>query len=193
MSESWRVFCAIDLPPDLKEKLARHVAGLRQAADVRASWTRPENVHLTIKFLGDIPLANVASVSQAAARASQSLSPFKLIAEQCGVFPTHGPPRVLWIGITDSVGKLAQLHSQLEEVSAIAGFPKEPRPFHPHLTIARLRHSMNARKLGAAHRALDFPPAEIDVSELLVIRSELGPAGSKYSIISRHLLSRGKC
>jgi 2'-5' RNA ligase len=188
MSETWRVFCAIDLPPDLKQKLADQVSRLRQAFDVKASWTRADNVHLTIKFLGDVPVANSEKLSHAAARATQSLSPFRLTAEQCGVFPTHGPPRVLWIGITDPGGKLAQLHAQLEEECAIAGFPKEARPFHPHLTIARLRHSMNARSLGAAHRALDFEPAEIAVSELLVIRSELGKHGSTYSVISRHPL-----
>ena len=190
MSETWRVFCAIDLPPALKQKLDDHISRLRQASDCKASWARPDNVHLTIKFLGDIPVANIKKLSEAAARATQSLPPFRLTAEQCGVFPSHGPPRVLWIGITDSDGKLAQLHAQLEEECAIAGFPKEARPFHPHLTIARLRHSTNARSLGTAHRALDFEPAEIDVSELSVIRSELGQAGSKYSVISRHLLSR---
>jgi 2'-5' RNA ligase len=189
MSETWRVFCAIDLPPDLKQKLANHVSQLRHASDVKASWIRADNVHLTIKFLGDVPVANIEELSHAAAGATQSLSPFRLTAEQCGVFPSHGPPRVLWIGITDSGGKLAQLHAQLEEECAMARFPKDARPFHPHLTIARLRHSKNARTLGAAHRALNFEPVEIAVSELLVIRSELGQAGSKYSVISRHPLS----
>ena len=188
MSETWRVFCAIDLPPDLKQKLADHANRLRQEVQVKASWTRPDNVHLTIKFLGNIAAANVARLSQAATRATQSLPPFNLTAEHCGVFPTHGPPRVLWIGVSDPEGKLMRLHAQLEEECAIAGFPIEARPFHPHLTIARLRHSTNARTLGAAHRSLDFEPSEIKASELLVIRSELGEAGSKYSVITRHPL-----
>jgi 2'-5' RNA ligase len=188
MSENWRVFCAIDLSPNLKQKLANHVDRLRHTVHVKAGWTRPDNIHLTIKFLGDMSPANVAKLSQAAARATRSLTPFKLTAEQCGVFPTHGPPRVLWIGINDSDGRLTQLHAQLEHECAIAGFPKDARPFHPHLTIARLRHATNARALATAHRGTAFEPATIEVSELLVIRSELGKAGSKYSVISRHAL-----
>ena len=188
MSETWRVFCGIDLPPDLKQKLADHATRLRQAVDVKAGWIRPDNIHLTIKFLGDIPVTKIERLSQAAERATECLSTFRVTAEHCGVFPSHGPPRVLWIGITDPEGKLAQLHAQLEEECALAGFPKESRPFHPHLTLARLRHSTSARSLGVAHRELGFKSANIEVSELLVIRSELGPAGSKYSVISRHAL-----
>ena len=117
------------------------------------------------------------------------LAPFKLTAEQCGVFPTHGPPRVLWIGITDISGQLARFHTRLDEECEVACFPKESRPFHPHLTLARIRHSTDARALGVAHRNLDFAPVEFDVRELLVIRSELGKAGSKYTTVSRHPLA----
>jgi len=190
MSETWRVFCAIDLPPDLKQKLANHISHLRQATGVKAGWMRPDNIHLTIKFLGEIPVSAVEKLSLAVARAVTHLAPFKLTAENCGVFPTHGPPRVLWLGITDDGKRLARLHERLEEECEAAGFPKETRPFHPHLTLARIRHSSNARSLGAAHRALKFEPAEIDVTELLVIRSELGKDGSKYSLISKHVLSK---
>jgi 2'-5' RNA ligase len=189
MSDTWRVFCAIDLPADLKQKLAAHTSQLRQIADVKASWSQADNVHLTVKFLGEIPESHVGRLFEAAARATKPLASFKLTAEHCGVFPTHGLPRVLWIGITDSNKQLTHLNEQLEEECGTAGFPKEARPFHPHLTIARIRHSGNARSLGTAHRALTFEPALIDVSELLVIRSQLGKEGSKYSVISRHVLA----
>jgi 2'-5' RNA ligase len=188
MSDTWRVFCAIDLPPDLKQKLAAHSSQVRAATDVKANWIYADNVHLTVKFLGEIPVSQVERLSESVARATKPLAPFKLIAEHCGVFPTHGPPRILWIGITDPDKQLAHLHVRLEEECAIAGFPKEPRPFHPHLTIARLRHSENARSLSTAHRALNFEPAPIDVSQLLLIRSQPGKEGSKYNVISRHVL-----
>ncbi len=189
MSDTWRVFCAIDLPSDLKQKLANHISHLRQATGVKAGWTRTDNIHLTIKFLGETPMSLVEKLTLAAARAVKPLAPFKVTVEHCGVFPPHGPPRVLWVGITDAGNHLARLHQRLEEECQAAGFPKESRPFHPHLTVARIRHSSDARSLGAAHRALDFEPAEIDVTELLVIRSELGPDGSKYSPVSKHVLS----
>ena len=188
MSHTWRVFCAIDLPTDLKQKLAIHIEQLKKDTGVKAGWTRPENIHLTIKFLGNIPVADVKKLSQAAAGAVKSLAPFKLTAEHCGAFSTHGPPRVLWIGITDASAQLARLYEHLDEECAAADFPKEARPFHPHLTLARIRHTANARSLGAAHRALDFPVTEFAVNELLVIRSELGKDGSKYTTVSTHVL-----
>jgi 2'-5' RNA ligase len=137
-------------------------------------------------------VADVQKLSQAAARAVNLLAPFKLTAENCGAFPTHGPPRVLWIGITDSSAQLARLYERLDEECAAAGFPKEARPFHPHLTLARIRHTANARALGAAHRGLDFPPSELEVTELLVIRSELGKDGSKYTTLSTHVLGESQ-
>jgi 2'-5' RNA ligase len=104
---------------------------------------------------------------------------------------------VLWIGVQDPTGKLAGLHARLEDESAKSGFEKETRSFHPHLTVARLRgrdrskgdEATQSRRLAAAHEELLFPPLEITVSELLVIRSELGSGGSKYTTISRHRVS----
>jgi RNA 2',3'-cyclic 3'-phosphodiesterase len=188
MSDTWRVFCAIDLPTDLKQKLAIHIEQLKKETGVKGGWTRPENIHLTIKFLGNLEVSDVQKLSQAAARAVKSLAPFQLTAEHCGAFPMHGPPRVLWIGITDSSAQLARLYERLDEECAAVGFPKETRPFHPHLTLARIRHAANARALAAAHRALDFAPGEFEVSGLLVMRSELGNEGSKYTTVSSHLL-----
>jgi 2'-5' RNA ligase len=95
---------------------------------------------------------------------------------------------VLWIGINDSSGALLELHRRLEAEAANVGFAKETRPFHPHLTIARLRQPDNARALTAAHNQMEFEPLEIAVTELVVIRSELSSAGSKHTVVSRHQL-----
>ena len=191
MSDTWRVFCAIDLSADLKQKLAIHIEQLKKETGVKGGWTRPENIHLTLKFLGNISVSDVKKLSHAAARAVKSLAPFVLTAEHCGAFPTHGPPRVLWIGITDSSAQLRRLYESLDEECAAAGFPKETRPFHPHLTLARIRHAANARALAVAHRELSFPPTDFAVNELLVVRSELGRDGSKYTIVSLHPFASG--
>ena len=188
MSDTWRVFCAIDLPPDLKQQLAIHIDRLKKETGVKTGWTSPENIHLTIKFLGNIPVSDVKKVSQAAAHAIRSLAPFKLIAEHCGAFPMYGPPRVLWIGVTDTSAQLARLYEGLDEECATAGFPKEARPFHPHLTLARIRNPAKARALAAAHRGLRFPQTEFAVNDFLVIRSEFGKNGSKYTTVSTHVL-----
>jgi 2'-5' RNA ligase len=163
---------------------------LREAVpDAKASWGRDANLHLTLKFLGEIPQTSVSNFSGAASRALAGLAAFSIRLEQTGVFPKHGPPRVLWIGVNDVAGNLGELHARLENEAAKEGFEKDDRPFHPHLTIARLRQPRHARMLAAAHNQMDFESTEIAVSELLVIRSELSNEGSKYTIVSRHGLS----
>ncbi|MBC8030470.1 MAG: RNA 2',3'-cyclic phosphodiesterase [Pyrinomonadaceae bacterium] len=196
---TWRVFSAIDLPEPVRALVGQHISALRRAVpEGRASWSRPEGIHLTLKFLGHIPIADVGKFSSAVGRAVESMPPFRLGIGGTGTFPPHGSTRVLWIGVHDSSGRLAELHERLEAESAAAGFERETRSFHPHLTLARLRqhdrrmergdNTQQARFLTAAHKEALFPTVEITVSELFVIRSELGSAGSKYTVISRHRL-----
>lgn len=154
----------------------------------QASWSRDANLHLTLKFLGEVSQGSVQKFSDATSRAVKRFARFPVLLEQTGVFPNDASPRVLWIGITDPEGTLGDLYSHLEDESAQAGFEKEDRRFNPHLTIARLRKPQHARTLASAHRQLAFVPAEFSVSELLVIRSELSSEGSKYTVISRHPL-----
>ena len=188
-SETWRVFCAIELPTSLREQLAGHISSLRSATEANASWSSPESIHLTLKFLGEVEVERVARVSSAVAAAVTSLAPFKIRAEGAGAFPPRGAPRVLWIGINDAEGKLVDLHARIEAEFAKAGFPKESRPFRPHLTLARVRKPVGASALAAAHKERPFTPGDITVSELAVIRSELSSRGSKYTTISNHQLT----
>jgi 2'-5' RNA ligase len=188
-NESWRVFCAVEIPAPARRLLLEHIARLKAAApDAKASWSREENLHLTLKFLGEVPQTAVERLSNAASHAVADLSTFSIQLEHTGVFPNHGAVRVLWIGINDFSGMLAELQARLEDQAALAGFAKEARRFQPHLTLARLRKP--ARTLAAAHQQLAFDPQEIAVSELLAIRSELTNAGSKYTVVSRHALER---
>jgi 2'-5' RNA ligase len=198
----WRVFCAIELPEGVRLRISQHIARLKEAApEAQASWSRADNIHLTLKFLGDIPQASVRNLSEAASRAVAAVGPFTIRLEQTGVFPPYGSPRVLWIGVNDCEGRLVELQERLEAEGEKFGFPGESRTFHPHITLARLRKPQpgserghpawggrHARALASAHKAMDFESAEIVVSELLVIRSELSSAGSQYTTISRHPL-----
>jgi 2'-5' RNA ligase len=191
--EQWRVFCAIELPTSLREKLAQHIRRLRRAVpQVRASWSRPDNIHLTVKFLGEIHKSQVPKVSKAVELAAQNFSAFDIVAERTGVFPTTGPPHVVWIGATDLAGKLARLHNRVEDECAAADFPKDKRRFHPHLTLARLRKPEGTGVLAAAHIELGFEPVRLNVTKLSVIRSELKSEGSKYTVISTHALGKAQ-
>lgn len=187
--EQWRVFVAIELPADVRKALTEHIDRLRNSLpEVRASWGLEENLHLTVKFLGDISVAGVAALSNATERAADVFENFALIIGGCGAFPAHGQPRVLWIGIEDPSGKLSQLQQTLEDQCAAAGFEREQRPFHPHLTIARLRKPQGSRRLAQLHKEIGFNSKTVDVSELAVIRSELRSEGSKHTVISHHEL-----
>lgn len=185
--KKWRVFFAIELPEELKSRMAEHCKRLRDALpETRVSWEKPEKMHLTLKFVGEIKLARVEELSGAAERVTTSVKPFEITIEETGTFPPQGAARVLWLGVRDETGRLASLHRSLEDECAAAGFGREPRLFKPHLTIARIRAPRGARELAVAHREATFEPQAVRVSELILMRSELGPDGSRYTAVSRH-------
>ena len=187
MSEEWRTFCAIELPPEVRAQLAKHAKQLRDAVpDVSGSWSKPENVHLTLKFFGNVPTQNIAKISATAARVANDFKPFQIRIGGTGVFPRRSRPQVLWIGVEDASGRLLDLQQRLEEEFAREGFPKEDRGYRPHLTIARLRRPEDARQLAEAHIQTKFSFIDVCVNEFMLFRSQLSPKGSIYTVISKH-------
>ena len=135
-NETWRVFIAIELPATLRARMINHIDRLRESVpEARASWSREDNLHLTLRFLGDIPVSNIEKLAAAAAIAVTKVEPVEIVVEGGGAFPPRGQPRVLWIGITDPSGNLSTLQRALEDECANAGFAHESRSFHPHLTM----------------------------------------------------------
>jgi 2'-5' RNA ligase len=188
-SNPLRLFCAVELPDEVRSRAAERVRRLRsEFPEVRASWEKPEKLHVTLKFLGGVEHARVESLSDAAARSVSNIEPFELTIKGPGSFPPRGQPRVLWLGIVDASGGLARMHRALEAECAAAGFARDSRAFRPHLTLARVRSPQGAGELAAAHRETPFEPQRFRVSELVVMRSELGPGGSRYTPLSRHAL-----
>ena len=184
---SLRVFCAIELPAEVRARAAEAIARLREAVpEARASWERTEKLHITLKFVGEIAPKSVEVLSDSAARAARTSQPFSLALSGAGAFPPRGLPRILWLGIKDTSGALANLSSRLEEECARAGFAREERPFHPHLTLARIRAPQGARELARLHQETVFEPMEFPVTDLRVMRSDLEPGGSRYTEVSRH-------
>jgi 2'-5' RNA ligase len=185
----WRIFCAFELPESLRLRLAKHATTVREAVpEAAASWSRPENIHLTVKFFGNVDQAKVPLISAALACAVKKFGPLEIQVGKTGVFPRPSRPQVLWIGIEDPSGGLSRLHPRLEDECGREGFPKEERAFRPHLTIARIRKPGNASRLADTHLRIEFASVEITLSELVLFRSELSPKGSKYTAISRHRL-----
>ena len=187
-SEStWRVFCAIEIPTEVRQRVLAHADHLRdRAPTVQASWTRMDNIHLTLKFFGNLVPEIISKISKATDEVARHFSPITVSIEGCGAFPKHGPPRVLWIGLKDPSDRLVDLQKEFERECARAGFVKEDRGFHPHLTVARLRNPQGARSLAEIHKETGFDIAEFTVTALTIFRSELSSKGSKYSVLSKH-------
>jgi RNA 2',3'-cyclic 3'-phosphodiesterase len=143
-------------------------------------------MRLTLKFFGNVNVDRIPAISEVAARTVEEFSPFPIGVGKTGVFPKPGRPQVLWIGVSDPSGKLLELQRRLENECAKQGFEKEERAYRPHLTIARLRKPDGARTLADAHLRMEFEPAEININELILFRSELSSKGSRYTAISRH-------
>ena len=190
-TKQWRLFCAFELPEALRRSIADHSQQVRDAVpDAVASWSRPENIHLTVKFFGNVDQAKAPAITAAATRVVKEFSPLRIEVGKTGVFPRPSRPQVLWIGVEDASGALAKFQQTLEDEFAREGFSKEDRAFKPHLTIARIRRPQNANQLADAHLRMEFSPVEIVLSELVLFRSELSSKGSKYTSVSRHRLER---
>jgi len=186
-----RIFCAAELPEDVRARVAAHVARLQEVFTwpLKISWEREEKLHLTLKFLGEMELTEVAALTRAAERAAKSVERCELIIQEAGAFPLNGNPRVLWLGLSDDTHRLARLQEQLETECAREGLPRETRAFHPHITIARI-HISNAaaRHVAKLHREMTFAPAPLTANEVTVMQSRPGAGGSRYTPLSRHQL-----
>ena len=188
---NWRLFYAFELPESLRAQIQQHIQKLRNAVpDATASWSRPENIHLTLKFFGNVDQSKMPAISAAAKRVVQEFSSIEIAVGQTGVFPRPSRAQVLWIGVEDSRGQLLELQQRLEDEVALEGFPKEDRAFHPHLTIARIRKPEGAKHLAQAHLGMQFTSVPITLRDLILFRSELSSKGSKYTPVSRHGLER---
>ena len=114
MVKEWRIFCAVELPEDVRAQLRDHVLQLRkEIPDVAASWSRVENIHLTLKFFGNVAVDRISTISDAASRAVKEFSPFEIGIGTTGVFPKPSRAQVLWIGVSDPSGKLVNFATEI--------------------------------------------------------------------------------
>jgi 2'-5' RNA ligase len=188
-SRDWRVFCAVELPHNVRERIRQHITTIRSAVpEAHASWSRPENTHLTLKFFGNVQQSRISRISTAADLAVKQAVPFKVLIGGTGTFPGPSRARVLWIGVKDTDRKLVDLQQRFEKECAEEGFEEESRAFRPHLTIARVRRPEGSQTLAQAHLDTKFEDIVVEVKELILFRSEPSSQGSKYTPLSRHAL-----
>jgi len=184
-----RLFIAVNISDEARRRAAAHIDKLRVSAkDVRVGWERPEKLHITLKFLGNVEDNLVAKVSDAAASVAAIFKPFRLAVVGTGLFPRIRQPRVLWLGIKNDDGSLRTLAVEIDMRLSQFGFVPEARPFSPHLTIARIRDPQKAKRLAESHLQSRFESVRFSVKELVVYESQPNPTGSVYRVVSRHAL-----
>ncbi len=186
--EQVRSFIAIELPDELKLELSQLVAQLKSGEQSWVKWVDPYNIHLTLKFLGNVAVDKLDDITGALEKAAQGIAPFHLEIKELGVFPNLRRVQVAWVGISGEVDKLAQLQQRIESNLAPLGFAPESRPFVPHLTLARLRDQAllaERQRFGQLITGTKFEAANaIKVNALSLMKSQLTREGAIYSRIS---------
>jgi len=186
--EQIRSFIAIELPEEAKEGLARLRKELERDEHKFVKWVNPGGIHLTLKFLGNIPSKRVTEITEAIKEAAQGISPFHLEISGLGAFPSIRQARVLWVGIGGEVDKLSRLQKNIDSALAALGFAKEERPFVPHLTLARIREGASPperRSFGELVGSTTFEDKyPVEVEAIRLMRSQLTPAGAIYTCLS---------
>jgi len=178
-----RLFAAVDLPPLQRAAIERAIAPWHERLP-KGRWVRPENWHVTLKFLGRTYPRLVAWVHDRCREAASAIRPFRLELDGLGVFPRPSSARVLWVGLEDRDEGLRALAGALEERLG-EEFPTEKRPFSAHLTVARFQPPAPMRDAAddLAAARVDAPP--FTVGELVLYRSHLSPRGARYEPLER--------
>lgn len=178
-----RCFVALNLSPELKAHLAELQVRLKQAkADV--SWVKPENIHLTLKFLGEVEEERILAIKQAIQEGVEGEGALSVTLAGLGTFPHPRSPRVIWVGIEGEKERLSRLQERMEQAMEGVGFPREGRPFSPHLTLGRVRSARGVSDLVdllGCHAGSEFGSFKAQSIELM--QSQLHPAGAIYSIL----------
>lgn len=185
-----RAFIAIELPESLRVQLGELVARLRKTG-VRASWVRPDRMHLTLRFLGDVTEEQVAALTESLTESCQGVAPFSLNCRELGAFPKLRKPSVVWAGISPLEPDLAQVQSAAETSARACGLTPERKSFHPHVTLVRIKDPRNASALvRAVELEGDFTAGAFEVSHVSLFSSELTPHGPIYTRIRDFPLKR---
>ena len=180
MGKSFRVFIAVPLSDEIKKGLGEVIVNLRETgADIKC--VRPENVHLTLKFLGQVEEMKLTNIKKSMGNALQNITTFDIILSGVGAFPGKNSPRVVWVGVKAGGEQLCEIHDRIEEDLAAAGFEKETRKYHSHLTLARVKSARNRKALISwLELNENLNAGSMRASEIVLMESRLKREGAEY-------------
>jgi 2'-5' RNA ligase len=187
-----RAFLAIDPPAVVLENIEGMQNRFKKSIQGAIRWVRPEGIHLTLKFFGDISAQDVGNISAVIARRTNAAPPFALEIRGLGAFPDATRPRIIWLGINGQLGQLLSLQEDLEEEFFTLGFPKEGRPFRAHLTMGRVKVPKGIIGLApAAEAGANLTAGNFTVGEVVLFQSSLSPQGAIYTKLAAFPLQGG--
>jgi 2'-5' RNA ligase len=182
-----RTFIAIELPDEVRRYLSQSGPKLTTGIpDKAVRWVAPENMHLTLRFLGDTAETRLPDISAELDAITQQVGPFSLHLDQLGCFPNPNRPRVIWAGLAGDIQPLQAIQARIETAVNGLGWKREKRPFRPHLTLGRFR---NQSRSGPVAFSQELNPLNFVVTAVNLIESRLQPTGPVYTIRHSSLLS----
>lgn len=182
MSAFIRTFIALELFSEIRQELSK-IQGELKKSGADAKWVKPENIHLTLKFLGSTPSDKIETINQILLDISSRFPVFEMSLSQLGAFPKIESPRVIWIDIKEGKETLQTLVKEIEEKLSSLGFPPEDRPFQTHITLARIRSSLNRINLVNKLKGIPIPDLNQRIDKITFLKSTLTPKGPIYEIL----------
>ena len=183
-----RAFIAIELPEQIKESLSKSIDKLKPGQGSAVKWVNPHSIHLTLKFLGNIPAEKVTNIIRAIEGVAERAQPFTLELDGLGAFPNLRAPRVAWIGIGGDVPGITKLQRRIDQALIPLGFTPETREFSPHLTLGRVRDRATSRDRGNLGKALSLTELgnqpSFPVDNVSLMKSTLTSAGAIYDCLA---------
>ncbi len=186
MKHTLRTFLAVEINSAVRQRAEQLIDQLRAVrADVK--WVEAPNLHLTLKFLGEVATQEIPRVCEAVRQGAAPVAPFELEVRGAGAFPNTRRPRTLWLGVGSGQEEIVTLHDQVEEPLRKLGFRPEHRRHHPHLTVGRIRRGgPGVAELGKLlEQHADYLAGRLNVAQVVLFSSQLGPGGPTYEALSR--------
>lgn len=182
-----RCFVAVELPYELRLKIDDYIISLKKIAP-KIKWIKAKNLHITLKFLGEIPQSSLQKVQNEMSAVTNVVNPFEMSIQGAGFFPVQNKPRVVWLGLGNENNSIFKLHEWIDKKLEPLGFEREKRRFSPHLTLGRIKFSDNFRHLSEYIHQNEFASSKFIVNQILLMKSELKPTGAEYSQIINYSL-----
>ncbi len=180
-----RAFIAIEIPAARQQQIAAACTPLHALPD-RITWVKPQNLHLSLRFLGEIDIGRLPKLKLAISKVTGDLAPFPIDFTDLGSFPDKKRPRVIWLGLNDSTARLSKLKQELDSELRACGFAPDKRVFKPHLTLGRIRKLLDGKRLSSALHSLSLPElAPLRVAHISLMRSRLHPQGPIYTELDK--------